>query len=255
MVTVHPSFKSSSPANLTPTAEMAIMVQGVSVTVSSGGERLDVLKDINLSIPKGMIQFLMGPSGSGKTTLLSVVGGLLTPTAGKVYLLGEEINSFTSSQLARFRLHNIGFVFQDFNLFPELTAVKNVEVALNLLGISGKTARSQALQLLERVGLLDQAKLKPRQLSGGQQQRVAIARALAGQPQLIMADEPTATLDSHSGRNVMDILSTLAREQGCTVLMVTHDPRIVDIADRIAYLEDGEINETMGKSKKELPYV
>lgn len=251
MVTVHPSFKSFSPANLTPSAEMAIIVKGVSVTVRSGGEPLNVLKDINLSIPKGMIQFLMGPSGSGKTTLLSVVGGLLTPTTGKVYLLGEEINSLSSSQLARFRLHNIGFVFQDFNLFPELTAVKNVEVALNLLGISGKTARSQALQLLERVGLLNQAKLKPRQLSGGQQQRVAIARALAGQPQLIMADEPTATLDSHSGRNVMDILSTLAREQGCTVLMVTHDPRIVDIADRIAYLEDGEINETMGKSKNE----
>jgi putative ABC transport system ATP-binding protein len=143
------------------------------------------------------------------------------------------------TKLARFRLQNIGFIFQGFNLFPALTAAENVEAVLNVKGIRGAKARYQAQELLEQVGLGLQANQRPGDLSGGQKQRVAIARALAGHPQIIMADEPTAALDSHSGHAVIELLRRLAKEEGCTVLMVTHDPRIVDVADRVTYLEDG----------------
>ena len=211
--------------------------------LQSGRQRLQVLRDIDLEVQKGDIQLLMGPSGSGKTTLLSILAGLLTPTSGRVYLLGEEITRMSRRKLARFRRQHIGFIFQDFNLFPALTAIENLEVALNVKGIWGREARGQAQDLLEQVGLKDKAKLLPRDLSGGQKQRVAIARALTGYPELIMADEPTAALDSHSGHTVMELLRRLAKEGGCTVLMVTHDPRIVDVADRIAYLEDGMIEQ------------
>ncbi len=219
------------------------------MVLQSGQQRLQVLKNIDLEVQKGDIQLLMGPSGSGKTTLLSILAGLLTPTQGRVYLLGEEITRLSRSKLARFRRQHIGFIFQDFNLFPALTAIENLEAALNVKGISGRQARRQAHELLEHVGLGDKTKLLPRDLSGGQKQRVAIARALTGHPQLIMADEPTAALDSHSGHTVMELLRQLAKEEGCTVLMVTHDPRIMDVADRIAYLEDGILKQEDGKSQ------
>ena len=205
----------------------------------SGQQRFQVLQGIDLKIPSGEIQLLMGPSGSGKTTLLSILAGLLTPTAGKVYLLGEEITRMSRAKLARFRRQNIGFIFQNFNLFPALTAAENIEVVLNIKGIQGTKARYQAQALLEQVGLGLKANQRPSDLSGGQKQRVAIARALAGSPPLIMADEPTAALDSHSGHTVIELLRRLAKEGGCTVLMVTHDPRILDVADRVTYLEDG----------------
>ena len=183
----------------------------------------------------------MGPSGSGKTTLLSIIAGLLTPTAGKVFLLGEEITKLSRTQLAEFRLHNIGFIFQGFNLFPALTALENVELALHLKGIRGRNAKEEAKTRLEQVGLQDKIHLLPQDLSGGQKQRVAVARALTGEPPLIMADEPTAALDSTSGRGVIDLLKTLAKQGNTTVLMVTHDPRIMDVADSILTLEDGRI--------------
>ena len=210
----------------------------------SGQRRFQALAGIDLEIRSGDIQILMGPSGSGKTTLLSILASLLTPTAGQVYVLGEEITAMSRTKLARFRRDNIGFIFQNFNLFPALTAAENVEVVLNIKGIRGKKAREQALALLEQVGLGFQAHQKPADLSGGQKQRVAIARALAGSPQIIMADEPTAALDSHSGHQVIELLRKLAKEGGCTVLMVTHDPRIIDVADRVAYLEDGVLRNT-----------
>ncbi|MGK7902016.1 MAG: ABC transporter ATP-binding protein [Hormoscilla sp.] len=216
-----------------------ISATGIEMVFGAGAARFQALKGIDLHIPKGSIQLLMGPSGSGKTTLLSILAGLLTPTAGKIYLLGQEITLLSRTKLSRFRLQNIGFIFQGFNLFPALTAGENIELALNLKGIRGRTARHQARDLLAAVGLKDKVKSRPRDLSGGQKQRVAIARSLAGSPQLIMADEPTAALDSHSGHNVIELLRQLAKEQGCTVLMVTHDPRIIDVADRVAYLEDG----------------
>ena len=202
-----------------------------------------ILKGIDLAIPKGNIQLLMGPSGSGKTTLLSILAGLMTPTRGKVSLLGEDITNMSRQKLTKFRQQNIGFIFQNFNLFPALTASENIEVALNIQGINRKNAKDQAQVLLGQVGLENQSEQKPSDLSGGQKQRVAIARALAGCPQLIMADEPTAALDSKSGHSVIQLLCSLAKEQGCTVLMVSHDPRIIDVADNVTYLEDGTLKE------------
>jgi len=237
------SAGSASQANLSISAERtevnAIVARGIEMIYQSGAERFRALKNIDLDVKRGDIQLLMGPSGSGKTTLLSILAGILTPTAGSVSLLGEEIFKLSGSKLAHFRLQNIGFIFQGFNLFPALTAIENVEVALNLKGIRKGAARQQALGLLDQVGLSQQAKRHPQDLSGGQKQRVAIARALAGNPRLIMADEPTAALDSHNGHAVIELLRNLAKEKGRTVLIVTHDPRIIDVADSVAYLEDG----------------
>ena len=205
----------------------------------SGVERFQVLQGVDLEIQRGDVQLLMGPSGSGKTTLLSILAGMLTPTYGSVKLLGQEITYMTRDQLSKFRLQNIGFIFQGFNLFPALTAAENVEIALKIKGIPNSQMRKQALQLLEQVQLDNRANHLPRDLSGGQKQRVAIARALAGDPKIIMADEPTASLDSHSGHAVIELLRLLAKDAGRTVLIVTHDPRLVDVADRVGYLEDG----------------
>ena len=229
----------STSIGLTDTETRSILAKGVEMAFQAGQQRFQILQGIDLEIRSGDIQLLMGPSGSGKTTLLSILAGLLTPTTGKVYLLGEEITKMSRTKLARFRRQNIGFIFQDFNLFPALTAAENIEAVLNIKGIQGKAARYQAQALLEQVGLGLKANQKPGDLSGGQKQRVAIARALAGNPRLIMADEPTAALDSHSGHTVIELLRHLAKEGGCTVLMVTHDPRIIDVADRVAHLEDG----------------
>ena len=220
--------------------EAAIVAEGIEMTFESGKQYSQVLRGIDLAIKSGDIQLLMGPSGSGKTTLLSILAGLLTPTEGQVYLLGQEITRMSREKLAKYRLENVGFIFQGFNLFPALTAAENVELVLNYKGITRGVARKQAQLLLEQVELgSSYVNQKPSELSGGQKQRVAIARALAGNPKLIMADEPTAALDSQSGHNVIQLLRTLAKEQGCTVLMVTHDPRIIDVADQVSYLEDG----------------
>lgn len=229
----------SGSLSLAATTTAAIVARGVEMVFQSGGQQFQALKGINLEIQHGELQLLMGPSGSGKTTLLSILGGMLTPTAGSVYLLGEDITSMSKPELARFRLKNIGFIFQGFNLFPALTAAENVQVALEIKGIRGRKARASTQALLEAVGLADKANLLPRDLSGGQKQRVAIARALAGNPKLIMADEPTAALDSHNGHAVIELLRQLAKEGGSTVLVVSHDTRIADVADRIICIEDG----------------
>lgn len=220
-------------------AKEAIVAKNVDMVFRSGNQEYPALTNINLEIKSGDIHLLMGPSGSGKTTLLSILGGILTPTSGQVYLLGQEITRLSRAQLAKFRLKNVGFIFQGFNLFPALTAMENIEVALKMKGVNSRAARLEASHLLEQVGLTSKAKNLPAQLSGGQKQRVAIARALAGSPQLILADEPTAALDSHSGHEVIELLRTLAKEGGHTVLMVTHDSRIVDVADHVTHLEDG----------------
>lgn len=217
----------------------AIAARGVEMVYQTGGEAFKVLSNINLEIPEGSIQLLMGPSGSGKTTLLSILAGILTPTRGEVYLLGQDITQLSRQRLAQFRLQNIGFIFQGFNLFPALTAVENIELALKMRGVGRRQAREESMDLLDQVGLANKAQNFPKNLSGGQKQRVAIARSLAGSPPLIMADEPTAALDSHSGHAVIELLRRLAKEGGRTVLMVTHDSRIMDVADRVLYLEDG----------------
>lgn len=218
----------------------AIAATAVQMVYQSGGaESFHALKGIDLEVKEGDIQILMGPSGSGKTTLLSILAGILTPTTGNVVVFGEEITSLSRDKLAQFRLQNIGFIFQGFNLFPALSAAENIELVLNIKGTKGKAAKQQAQALLEQVGLEDKVNHKPGDLSGGQKQRVAIARALAGNPKLILADEPTAALDSDSGHKVISLIRQLAKEGGSTVLMVTHDSRLVDVADRVAYLEDG----------------
>lgn len=222
--------------------KQAVVARDVNMVFRSGADLFPVLKNINLDIPQGDIQLLMGPSGSGKTTLLSILAGILTPTDGSVRLLGQEITTLSKEALAKFRLHNLGFIFQGFNLFPALTAAENVEVALRMKGIHGREMRHQARELLAQVGLADRVNYLPRDLSGGQKQRIAIARALAGDPKLIMADEPTASLDSQSGHAVIELLRQLAKEGGRTVLIVTHDPRLVDVADHVAYLEDGMLS-------------
>jgi putative ABC transport system ATP-binding protein len=217
----------------------AIVSRDISMVFRSGSELHSVLQNIDLEIERGDIQLLMGPSGSGKTTLLSILAGILTPTSGRVWLLDQEITAMSREELSRFRLNNIGFIFQGFNLFPALTAAENVEVALRVKGVKGAEARRQAVHLLDKVKLANKVNRMPRDLSGGEKQRVAIARALAGDPSLIMADEPTASLDIHNGHAVIELLRQLAKEANRTVLIVTHDPRLIDVADKVIHLEDG----------------
>lgn len=224
-------------------AVAAIAARGLEMVFLSGTERFRALKAVDFSVLEGNVQMVMGSSGAGKTTLLLVLAGLLTPTAGRVHLLGEEITRMSRQALARFRLQHMGILFPDSHLFHNLTALENVEIALELKGLRGQAARQHAHQLLEEVGLGNRVNFLPRQLSGGQQQRVAVARALAGNPQMIFADEPTASLDSENGWKVVELLRKLTKEEGGTVLIATHDHRIISLADHITYLEDGVMTE------------
>jgi putative ABC transport system ATP-binding protein len=217
----------------------AITARGVEMVYVSGAEQVHALKDVSLDVHRGEMLLLSGPSGSGKTTLLSVLGGILTPTAGVVTFFGTELTQLSRSKLAYFRLRNIGFIFQGFNLFSALTALENVELGLSIKGVRGKAARARARELLEAVGLGDRVACRPRDLSGGEKQRVAIARALVGSPAVLIADEPTSSLDAASGHNVIELLRTLAKRNGATVLIATHDPRIEDVVDRVVRLDDG----------------
>jgi putative ABC transport system ATP-binding protein len=219
----------------------AVAGRDLAMTYRSGNTLVAALRGVSLDIMPGEFLLLMGPSGSGKTTLVSILGGILTPTSGAVVAFGEQVTSLSARQLARFRLRHVGFVFQGFNLFAALSARENVQLALTLKGVRGAAARDQVGDLLGEVGLADKAERMPRDLSAGEKQRVAIARALAGSPPLIMADEPTASLDSDNGRHVTELLRALAKDRGCAVLTVTHDPRIIDCADRIVHLEDGAL--------------
>ncbi len=218
-----------------------VEVADARVVYGTGEAAVAALKGVSLQVRNGEILMLMGPSGSGKTTLLQVAGALLSPTAGTVRLAGERIDGLTQEELGRRRLRHFGFVFQHYNLFPALTAAENVAIALDLKGVPAARRRAAAHEALDRVGLGDRAGHFPSQLSGGQKQRVAIARALAGEPDAILADEPTAALDSESGKRVVDLLHDLAKAQGRAVVLVTHDPRIVEAADRIVEIEDGRI--------------
>ncbi len=211
----------------------------VTKTFSEGSVSVPVLRGIDLALERGEVVSLEGPSGSGKTTLLSVLGCILTPTSGRVIVNGLTVNS--SLSLPEIRKHSIGFVFQQFNLFPALTALENVEYSLNVRGHRGKEARREAERALEAVGLADRADFLPRDLSGGQKQRVAIARALAGRPPILLADEPTANLDSAIGLQVVRLFHRLAKENHSTLLMVTHDPKVSALADRTLRIEDGRL--------------
>lgn len=199
------------------------------------------LRGVSLEIQPGEFTALAGPSGSGKSTLLHLMGGLDRPTAGEVWLDDVRIDGFSKTRLAHLRLWNLGFVFQAYNLIPVLTALENAAFVLELRGEAKEAREGKALQALEILGMKDFAHRRPNQLSGGQQQRVAVARALAAQPKIILADEPTANLDSKTGLALIEHLRTLNREQGITFVFSTHDPRLLEQVDRIVRLEDGQI--------------
>ena len=221
--------------------EALLSIRDVSKSFGDGSARVTAVDNVSLDIYPGEVILIVGPSGTGKTTLLSIMGGLLHPTSGEVFIDGREIFHLSDRELSRLRCQQIGFVFQSFNLLNFLNVRQNVEVMLNLAGVSGRQARQRAVQALTQVKLDHRLDYSPKNLSGGERQRVSIARALANNPKIILADEPTGNLDSNAGRIVVDILKILAHDQGCAVVIVTHDNRILDIADRILRLEDGKL--------------
>ncbi len=203
------------------------------------GDIVPVLKGVSLSLARGEIVSLEGPSGSGKTTLLSILGCILTPSSGRVIVDGEEVAADRPARLPEIRKQSIGFVFQQFNLFPSLTALENVEYALNVKGEKGIAAHREAERVIDAVGLSDRRDFLPRDLSGGQKQRIAIARALAGKSPILLADEPTANLDSQIGGQVLEMFRALAKKEDRALLIVTHDPKVRTVADRVLRIHDG----------------
>lgn len=219
----------------------AVVCRGVSKDFGSGDTRVRALQNIDLEVSYGRMTLLVGPSGCGKTTLISIIAGLLDPTSGDVTLLGQPRKQLTGRKLVKFRAQNIGFVFQQYNLLPSLTAVENVAVPWIIQRHRRKDALARAAEMLEAVGLADKCRSRPNQLSGGQQQRVAIARALVNQPRLLVCDEPTAALDARSGHNVMELLKRTTVQPDRAVIIVTHDSRVYDFADQIITMSDGQI--------------
>jgi putative ABC transport system ATP-binding protein len=209
--------------------------------LGSGPGRVEALKGITLSLVGGELTLLMGPSGSGKTTLLSILGCMLSPTTGTVRILGRSTAGALPEQLAELRREHVGFIFQSYHLFPTLTAVENVRLALDVCGNRSSLAADKARAALEAVGLATKTRAFPRELSSGEQQRVAIARAIVGKASAILADEPTAALDSANGQAIMSVLSGIAKDPSRAVLVVTHDPRILPYADRVVRIEDGRL--------------
>jgi putative ABC transport system ATP-binding protein len=220
----------------------SILAEAIGLThvFGAGPGAVTALDDVSLHVRAGEVLLLMGPSGSGKSTLLQVIGCLLRPTRGIVRVAGQEVQALPEAERQAIRLERFGFIFQTYNLFPTLSASENVQVALDLAGMSGRGAVARAGALLAQVGLAGREAAFPAQLSGGQRQRVAIARALAADPKILLADEPTAALDAGSGRKVVALFTELARA-GRGVVIVTHDPRILPLGDRIVHLEDGRI--------------
>jgi putative ABC transport system ATP-binding protein len=218
-----------------------LRAEAIAKTFEEGSQRVEVLKGVSLEVGEGEVVALEGPSGSGKTTLLSIMGCILSPTAGRVSVAGEAVDMVRADRLRDVRRKRIGFVFQQYNLFPALTALENVEYALNVKGGRGASARREATRVLERVGLGDRLNFLPRDLSGGQKQRVAIARALAGSPPVLLADEPTANLDTAVGTQILGLFRDLAKSEGKGLLVVTHDPKVREVADRVVGIRDGRL--------------
>ncbi|MCD6564034.1 MAG: ABC transporter ATP-binding protein [Thermoproteales archaeon] len=216
------------------------------------GETVKALKGINLKIKYGEYLAILGPSGSGKTTLFNMIGGLDNPTKGKVYLDGRDISKMTAKQLAWVRCHKIGYIFQTFNLIPVLTALDNVTVPMIFAGVPRGQREEKAKKLLERVGLGDRLHHRPTELSGGQQQRVAIARALANDPAIVLADEPTGNLDLNTGLKIVHLLKELNQEREVTVIVATHDLKMIDVSDRIVWIRDGTVERIEERAAIEL---
>ena len=218
-----------------------LAVRQVSKIYQNGATSVVAVNDVSLDVRSGEVILILGPSGSGKTTLLSIMGCLLRPTHGDIIIEGQDVSQLSDSELSRLRREQIGFVFQSFNLLSFLTVRKNVEVVLNLVGVGGRQARKRATEILRQVQLDHRLDFLPAKLSGGEKQRVSIARALANNPPVILADEPTGNLDSKTGGIVVELLTGLARQRGSGVVIVTHDNRILDAADRVLYLSDGSL--------------
>ncbi len=227
-----------------------VKIENVARVYQIGKVETQALRGVNLSIENGEFTALVGPSGSGKTTLLQMIGCLDQPTSGRVFINGKDVTTLNRNQRADMRRGTIGFIFQFFALIPTLTAYENVEMPLLLNGHSPKERRERVMELLQAVDLTDRANNRPDQLSGGQQQRVAVARALASKPTLILADEPTANLDTTNGQQVMEIMKKLNKETGVTFVFATHDPRVIKYAKRVVTLRDGLIVENNGNSAK-----
>ena len=224
-------------------AAPVLAVHDLTKTYGTGDIAVDAVRDVDLDINAGEVVLVMGPSGSGKTTLLLMLGAMLRPTRGSVRVNGIDLATAQEKSLPPLRARHFGFVFQDFNLLTALDALENVEVACNLAGVTGRAAHDRATELLTRFGLDKRLHFRPDQLSGGEKQRVAIARALANDAPVILADEPTANLDSGHGRDIARVLRDLATEDGRSVVIVSHDERLKEIADRVLWLEDGRFRE------------
>jgi putative ABC transport system ATP-binding protein len=224
-----------------PSSPLAIVCTAVKKEFGEGQARVQVLRGVDLEIPRGKTTFLVGPSGCGKTTLISIIAGLLTTSSGAIDVLGQPVTTLRGAKLVSFRAQHMGFIFQQFNLLPSLTAAENAAVTLVVQGQSLASAKRQSIQLLDRLGMGQHLNKYPNQLSGGQQQRIAIARALVHNPRIVICDEPTASLDAETGQAVMELLRQVSSRQDRAVIVVTHDSRIFSFADRIASMSDGII--------------
>ncbi len=233
----------------------AVVCRNVSKHFGSGETRTIALDGVDLEVAPGRLTLLVGPSGCGKTTLISIIAGLLDVTEGEVEVFGVPLHAMRGKRLVRFRAERIGFVFQQYNLLPALTAAENAAVPLIIGGWSRSKAVSKATEMLAAVGLADRAKSYPNQLSGGQQQRVAIARALVNEPQLLVCDEPTAALDAKSGHTVMELLKKVAVQPNRAVIVVTHDSRVFDVGDEIIEMADGKVVPAQSRAVSESPIM
>ncbi len=222
-------------------SRLAATIKQLNKSFEAGDSLIQVLHDINIDIHMGELTMLVGPSGCGKTTLISIISGILSPTSGEIHLIGHSLSNMNDQNKVLFRRAHIGFIFQQYNLLPALTAAENAAMPLLAAGVSLQEATAKARVILDSIGMIGQSEKLPRQLSGGQQQRVAIARALVHNPKLIVCDEPTAALDAKTGHAVMEILRNIANDQNRAVLIVTHDNRIYHFADRILEMSDGRI--------------
>ncbi|MGD0645867.1 MAG: ABC transporter ATP-binding protein [Candidatus Bathyarchaeia archaeon] len=218
-----------------------INVRNLSKEFGNKNTKVIAVKDVSMTIREGEVLMILGPSGSGKTTLLSMIGAILTPTSGEIFIDGQKISDLPDKELPNLRKKKIGFVFQSFNLLKSLTVQENVEAALNLNGTRGREAKAKAIELLTQVGLGERLNFYPADLSGGEKQRVSIARAIANDPKIILADEPTGNLDSKTGQKIGSLLKELAKNSKKSIIIVTHDNRIENLADRIIHFEDGTI--------------
>ncbi len=224
-------------------AHWLVQARGVTKSFGEGGTRIPVLKGVDLDVARGEVLFLVGPSGSGKTTLLSVIAGILESDEGEVRILGEPILELSASDKTRFRRNHLGFIFQQYHLLPTLSAVENAAVPLLIRGVPKQDALIQAEKILGTMGMGERLKALPTRLSGGEQQRVAIARALVGDPKLLLCDEPTANLDGETGHRIVQQLHDVGKQPDRGVIIVTHDTRIFEFADRIVHMEDGKVDQ------------